>query len=59
MINKKLLLKNKSKEAGTLVLYREPKIEMKEKEIYLQVDNTFIEAKLMKEEEYLKTKDNK
>lgn len=58
-INKKLLLKNKSKEAGTLVLYREPKIEMKEKEIYLQVDNTFIEAKLMKEEEYLKTKDNK
>ncbi len=45
--NNKLCLKNKNKKAGTLVLIQESNIEINENGIYLQVDNTFIEAKIM------------
>lgn len=54
--NVKLLLKNKSNKFGTLALITKPRIEVNEKNIYLQIDNTLIEAKNMKEEDYLKFK---
>ena len=56
----KLLLKNKSLKSGTLVLNKKStlKLSEKEKEMYLQVDKTFIEAKIMEEKEFLDTKKN-
>ena len=44
----KLLLKNKSKRAGTLVLIKDKFVDLSEKEIYLQVDKTFFSARLIK-----------
>ena len=54
----KLLIKNKSPKSGTLVLIRDDSLILSEKEIYLQVDKTFIEAKIMKEKEFLNTYKN-
>ena len=56
--NSKLLLKNKSKLTGTLVLYQKEYFDFSEKEVYFQVDNTFISAKMMKEDEFLLSKKN-
>ena len=44
----KLLLKNKSKRTGTLVLIKEKSIVLSEKEKYFQVDKSFISAKIIK-----------
>jgi hypothetical protein len=57
----KLLLKNLSDMAGTLVLIKNATLEIsnKKKEIYLQIDKTFIEAKLMEEKDFIETKKNK
>jgi hypothetical protein len=49
----KLLLKNKSKLSGTLVLIQNKIFDFSKKEVYLQVDNTFISAKIMKKDEFL------
>ena len=56
----KLLLKNKNDRAGTLVLIKAHnyKVSGKGTEIYLQIDKTFIEAKIMDEKEFLETKKN-
>ena len=56
----KLLLKNLSDKAGTLVLIKNTTLDIsnKKKEIYLQIDKTFIEAKLMEEKDFLETKKN-
>ena len=48
----KILLKNKSKKAGTLVLIQDKSFKLTDKEIYLQVNKTFIEAKIMEEKNY-------
>ena len=58
-INGKILLKNKSKNAGTLVLIQKQRFDLNEKEVFLQVEQTFIEAKAMEEKDYLKSKYNK
>ena len=51
----KLILKNRSKKSGTLILVKDNKIEVKdEKGVRLQINNIFIEAKLMKEKDFLK-----
>lgn len=47
----KLLLKNKSKKTGTLVLIKETTIDLSEKEKYFQKDKTFISARLIKKKE--------
>ena len=47
----KLLLKNKSKRAGTLALIKDKGIVLSEKVKYLQVDKTFISARLIKQKE--------
>ena len=51
----KLLIKNRSNSTGTLVMIRQKEIKI-EKEIYLQVDKTFIKVKTMEKEEFLKKK---
>ena len=57
-INGKILLKNKSKNAGTLVLIQKQRFDLNEKEVFLQAKQTFIEAKVMEEKDYLKSKHN-
>ena len=47
----KLLLKNKSKRAGSLVLIKDRNIDLSEKEKYFQVGKTFFSAKLIKKNE--------
>ena len=47
----KILLKNKSKRAGTLALIKDPIIELSEKDKYFQVDKTFFSARLIKKKE--------
>ena len=47
----KLLLKNKSKRAGSLVLIKDKNIDLSEKEKYFQVGKTFFSAKLIKKNE--------
>ena len=47
----KLLLKNKSKRAGTLALIKDKSIVLSEKVKYLQVDKAFISARLIKQKE--------
>ena len=48
----KLVIKNVSENSGTMVLIKSGLIEVSEKkEIYLQSGTTFIEAKIIKEEE--------
>ena len=47
----KLLIKNKSKRAGTLVLIKDKIVDLSEKEKYLQVDKTFFSARLIQKEE--------
>ena len=42
-----ILLKNESKKAGTLALFKEERFYFSETEVYLQVDKTFITAKIM------------
>ena len=55
----KLLLKNKSEKAGTLVLIHNSNISIKQdKSIYLQIDKTFIEAQIIKEKEFFDKKKN-
>ena len=49
--NGKLLIKNKSKRAGTLVLIKNKIVDLSEKEKYFQVDKTFFSARLIKKEE--------
>ena len=46
--NVKLLLKNRNNKSSTLALIRKPRIEVKENNIYLQIDNTLIEARSSK-----------
>jgi hypothetical protein len=48
---RKLLLKNKSKRAGTLALIKDKSIILSEKVKYFQVDKTFISARLLKKNE--------
>ena len=49
----KLLIKNKSIKSGTLVMIRENEIKINnEKEIYLQVNNTFFKVKMMEKENF-------
>lgn len=50
----KLLIKNRSKVTGTLVLIRENSILIKENKIYLQIDKTFFEAQIMEKEIFQK-----
>ena len=57
-INGKILLKNKSKNAGTLVLIQKQRFDLNEKEVFLQAKQTFIKAKVMEEKDYLKSKHN-
>ncbi len=53
----KLILKNRSKQSSTLILVQDNKIEIKdEKGVRLQINNIFIEAKLMKEKDFYKNK---
>jgi hypothetical protein len=49
--NGKLLIKNKSKRAGTLVLIKNKIVDLSEKEKYFRVDKTFFSARLIKKEE--------
>ena len=56
--NGKILLKNKSKKAGTLVLIKEKAVILSEKEVHLQINKTFIQAKTMEEEDYLEIKND-
>ena len=55
---KKLVLKNRSETSGTLVLYKDTKVEVKEKAVYLQINNVYIEAKVMKGEDFFKIENN-
>ena len=55
-VNGKFLLKNKSERSGTLVLIQNKYFDFPENEVYLQVDKTFISAKIMKESDFSKTK---
>ena len=52
----KLLLKNKSKRAGTLALIKDKGIVLSEKVKYLQVDKAFISARIIKKDEVQKLK---
>jgi hypothetical protein len=52
----KLLLKNKSKRAGTLALIKDKGIVLSERVKYLQVDKAFISAKIIKKDEVQKLK---
>ena len=54
----KILLKNKSKKAGTLVLIKQKEVILSEKEVHLQINKTFIQAKIMEEKDYLKIKND-
>ena len=57
--DKKILIKNRSKITGTLVLIRDGDFAIKEKkEIALQIDKTFFKAQIMKEEDFLNNKKN-
>jgi hypothetical protein len=56
---RKLILKNKSEKSGTLILYKDTKVEVKnKKEKYLQINNVYIGAKEMKGEDFLKIKND-
>ena len=55
-VNGKFLLKNKSERSGTLVLIQNKYFDFPENEVYLQVDKTFISAKIMKESDFSKIK---
>ena len=50
--NGEILLKNLSKKAGTLVLIQKKKILLSPKELFLQVNKTFIEAKIMDKKKF-------
>ena len=54
----KLILKNKSEKSGTLILCKDTKVEVKKEAVYLQINNVYIEAKVMKENDFLKIKNN-
>jgi len=49
--DKKILLKNKSKRAGTLSFIKDQKIALSEKNQYFQIDKTFFSARLIKKNE--------
>ena len=53
--NGNIILENRSKKYGTLVLIRKP-IDILEKKICLQIGRTYVEAKLMKMKEFEKLK---
>ena len=52
-IDAKVLLKNISLKAGTLVLIQKDKFDLSSKPMFLQVNKTFIEAQIMDDQEYL------
>ena len=47
----KVLIKNKSKRAGTLAIVKNKVIDLSEKEKYFQIDKTFFSARLIQKEE--------
>ena len=57
-INGKLLLKNRSEKSGTLVLIQNKFFDFSEKEVFLQVNKTFISAKIMKKKDFLSKEQN-